>query len=210
MQFVNRCDEDELDAQDLASSLCNQPTEVWDVRTLQRDLLVKHIAIDARVARPAGGQPTSTLHNLQTSQNFLHRLRNMSRPWAHLDEPRRQCELSRDWQMCMACRGSVIERACAMKCTKPRRGHPSTLSPDLEGSVAYGSSRIQGHYHLWMQAAQHPLAKAMAWSPYWSSVLRHFYNASTHACGAVQLVNASGGGGGGGTSCDCLSPRPER
>ena len=197
VQVANKCHEELSSAEELASLPCISPVEIWDVRSLRLNHSFKLPVLglpNSSTARwlqhaLAQGLPQSTWSRAGAAEPTQGGAGGSSLP-------RERCPMSADWQMCLACRGSRLERACALRCTRAHQGRPSMLSDELPGQVHYGT-KILPHYVEWLNQTQNPLGKAVAWMPHWSPALRHFRGASRMAEALSSTADSPGSGRGG-------------
>lgn len=175
IQIANRCDEERTTADALETLFCQSPVEIWDVRSLKLDHNTQ-----LEPMRFARGHTGTVLR-----RGFMH---NLSRSWRQEADGSR-CQMSRDWAMCLACKDSRLEQACAMRCTRGSSIQPATFLFEAEGNVNYGNTHIHTQYAEWLnQTHQHPLGKSVAWMPYWSPAIRHFRDASRRVGPSLQAA----------------------
>ena len=112
IQILNRCGPGTA-TELLHTSLCAGFVEIWDVRILAPP---PSTAAGARQSLPASEQPhglnASAFHVSDTS---IGKRRPARLPLWSL-RGGGACPLSADWEQCVACNGSALERACQFRC----------------------------------------------------------------------------------------------
>merc|ERR1712196_750752 len=72
------------------------------------------------------------------------------------------CELSADWEQCVACASSALEQACRFRCQPVSRHAAPKFSPEEDGSVRYATIKVP-HEKTTKLREQGPLALATLW-----------------------------------------------
>lgn len=173
VQFANKCNEAQTVEAQLYTPTCRSPVEVWDVRSLR--------LVNVRETIPRKGI-------FERARHAVHNLSTIT--WGRLGHGP-ACELSTDWHSCMACKGSIMEQTCALKCTKNKPGSPSHYAPDQEGSPTYGGG-VQPIYRdffteLERRRTPSPMAKVLVFEHHWAETLRLFAETFSNSWSGLTL-----------------------